>query len=151
MTNIDSKIIPKVTAIELTQEKLVLLEGFVRSTKTDYRLSQGSRIVLLAANGMSTWAIGRKVMHGQLRNIYRNLLSVQIEIEITLSQNYAPGIREFLRATTPNRLTSIRFGVDFDGSDYLKNHGLILQTTELDPLFAKSFTFCLRPKRSFAT
>jgi transposase len=55
------KIIPKATAIELTQDERAFLEGFVRSTKTEHRLRQRSRIVLLAAGGMATRAIGRKV------------------------------------------------------------------------------------------
>jgi len=36
------KIIPKATAIELTQDERALLEGFVRSTKTEHRLRQRS-------------------------------------------------------------------------------------------------------------
>jgi len=55
------KSIPKATAIELTQDDRTVLEGFVRSTKTEYRLRQRARIVLLAAGGMATRAIGREV------------------------------------------------------------------------------------------
>jgi transposase len=55
------KIIPKATAIELKQDERAVLEGFVRSTKTEHRLRQRSRIVLLAAGGMATRAIGREV------------------------------------------------------------------------------------------
>jgi len=55
------KTIPKATAIELTQDERTVLEGFVRSTKTEYRLRQRARIVLLAAGGMATRAIGREV------------------------------------------------------------------------------------------
>ena len=55
------KTIPKATAIELTQDDRTVLEGFVRSTKTEYRLLQRARIVLLAAGGMATRAIGREV------------------------------------------------------------------------------------------
>ena len=55
------KTIPKATAIELTQDERTVLEGFVRSTKTEYRLRQRARIVLLAACGMATRAIGREV------------------------------------------------------------------------------------------
>ncbi len=55
------KSIPKATAIELTQDERTELEGFVRSTKTEYRLRQRARIVLLAAGGMATRAIGREV------------------------------------------------------------------------------------------
>jgi len=55
------KIIPKATAIELTQDERTVLEGFVRSTKTEYRMRQRARIVLLAADGMATRAIGREV------------------------------------------------------------------------------------------
>jgi transposase len=53
--------IPKATAIELTQDERTVLEGFVRSTKSEYRLRQRARIVLLAAGGMATRAIGREV------------------------------------------------------------------------------------------
>ena len=38
-----------------------MLEGFVRCTRTEYRLRQRARIVLLAARGMATRAIGREV------------------------------------------------------------------------------------------
>jgi transposase len=55
------KTIPKATAIELTQDERTVLEGFVRSTKTEYRLRQRARIVLLAAGGTATRAIGREV------------------------------------------------------------------------------------------
>ena len=55
------KTIPKATSIELTQDDRTVLEGFVRSTKTEYRLLQRARIVLLAAGGMATRAIGREV------------------------------------------------------------------------------------------
>ena len=53
--------IPKATAIELTQDERTVLEGFVRCTRTEYRLRQRARIVLLAARGMATRAIGREV------------------------------------------------------------------------------------------
>ncbi|MDG1430183.1 MAG: helix-turn-helix domain containing protein [Paracoccaceae bacterium] len=52
--------IPKATAIELTQNERTVLEDFVRSTRTEYRLRQRARIVLLAAGGMATSAIGRE-------------------------------------------------------------------------------------------
>ncbi len=54
-------IIPEATAIELTQDERSLLEGFARSTKTAHRLRQRARIVLLAADGTATRAIGREV------------------------------------------------------------------------------------------
>jgi transposase len=49
------------TPIILTEAERVELEGLARSTKTEHRLRQRARIVLLATEGMSTRAIGRKV------------------------------------------------------------------------------------------
>jgi transposase len=51
--------IPEATPIALTQEERAQLEGLTRSTKTEYRMRQRARIVLLAAEGISTRAIGR--------------------------------------------------------------------------------------------
>ena len=51
--------IPEATAIVLTAEERAELEGLARSTKTEYRLRQRARIVLLAADGMASRAIGR--------------------------------------------------------------------------------------------
>lgn len=53
--------IPEATLIRLTPEERSELEALARSTKTEHRLRQRSRIVLLAADGMSTRAIGRTV------------------------------------------------------------------------------------------
>jgi len=53
--------IPEATQITLTQAERAELEGLARSTKTEYRLRLRARIVLLAADGMKTRAIGRAV------------------------------------------------------------------------------------------
>jgi transposase len=53
--------IPEATPITLTTEERAELEGLARSTKTEHRLRQRARIVLLAADGMKTRAIGRAV------------------------------------------------------------------------------------------
>src|SRR5215211_6915316 len=53
--------IPEATAITLTNEERSELEGLARSTKTEHRMRQRARIVLLAADGMKTRAIGRAV------------------------------------------------------------------------------------------
>jgi transposase len=53
--------IDEATPIILTEAERTELEGFVRSTKTEYRLRQRAQIVLLAAEGTATRAIGRKV------------------------------------------------------------------------------------------
>src|ERR1700720_968946 len=53
--------IPEATAIVLTTAERSKLEGLVRSTKTEHRLRQRARIVLLAAEGMASRAIGRAV------------------------------------------------------------------------------------------
>src|SRR3984893_15574220 len=53
--------IPEATAITLTADERARLEGLSRSTKTEHRLRQRPRIVLQAANGMATAAIGRMV------------------------------------------------------------------------------------------
>jgi len=42
-------------------EERAELEGFARSTKTEHRMRQRARIVLLAADGVKTRAIGRAV------------------------------------------------------------------------------------------
>lgn len=53
--------IPEATPINLTVAERTELEGLARSTKTEYRLRQRARIVLLAADGMASRAIGRAV------------------------------------------------------------------------------------------
>jgi transposase len=53
--------IPEATVIVLTAEERVELEGLARPTKTEYRLRQRARIVLLAADGVASRAIGRAV------------------------------------------------------------------------------------------
>src|ERR1700678_4799573 len=53
--------IPEATSIILTSAERSELEGLVRSTKTEHRLRQRARIVLLAAEGMASRAIGRAV------------------------------------------------------------------------------------------
>jgi Homeodomain-like domain len=51
--------IPEATAIILTEAERSELEGLARSTKTEHRLRQRARIVLLAAEGLASRAIGR--------------------------------------------------------------------------------------------
>ena len=53
--------IAEATPITLTAVERAELESLVRSTKTEHRLRQRARIVLLAADGVATRAIGRKV------------------------------------------------------------------------------------------
>jgi hypothetical protein len=53
--------IPEATAVILTTAERSELEGLARSTKTEYRLRRRARIVLLAADGMASRAIGRTV------------------------------------------------------------------------------------------
>ena len=55
------KRIPKATPIILTTAEHSELDGLVRSRKTEHRLRQRARIVLLAADGLASRAIGRKV------------------------------------------------------------------------------------------
>lgn len=54
-------IIPEATRIILTEEERSELDGLARSSKTEYRLRQRARIVLLAAEGHPTRAIARCV------------------------------------------------------------------------------------------
>ena len=53
--------IPEATAIILTAAERSELEGLARSTKTEHRLRQRARIVLLASEGLASRAIGRAV------------------------------------------------------------------------------------------
>src|SRR5947209_17335751 len=53
--------IPCVTAITLTAEERAALEALGRSTKTEVRMRDRARIVLLAAEGRPTREIGRLV------------------------------------------------------------------------------------------
>src|SRR6476469_2347530 len=53
--------IPEATAIILTEAERTEREGLVRSTKTEHRLRLRARIVLLAADGVASRAIGRAV------------------------------------------------------------------------------------------
>lgn len=55
------KRIPEATPIILTEAECAELEGLARSGKTEHRLRQRARIILLAASGAATRAIGRKV------------------------------------------------------------------------------------------
>jgi hypothetical protein len=55
------KSIPAATPIILTETERTELEGLTRSTKTEYRMRQQARIVLMAADGMASRAIGREV------------------------------------------------------------------------------------------
>ena len=53
--------IPEATPIILTEAERTELEALARSTKTEYRLRQRARIVLGAAEGVASRAIGREV------------------------------------------------------------------------------------------
>src|SRR3981189_979789 len=53
--------IPEATAIILTTAERTELEGSARSTKTEHRLRQRARIVLVASEGLASRAIGRAV------------------------------------------------------------------------------------------
>lgn len=53
--------IPCATAITLTPEERTVLEALARSTKSEVRMRDRARIVLLAADGLATRAIGRMV------------------------------------------------------------------------------------------
>src|SRR5271154_4085259 len=53
--------IPEATAIILTEAERAELDGLARSTKTEYRLRQRVRVVLLADEGLATRAIARRV------------------------------------------------------------------------------------------
>jgi transposase len=53
--------IPEATPIRLTEEERAELLSLAPSTKTEYRMRQRARIVLLAAEGMASRAIGREV------------------------------------------------------------------------------------------
>src|ERR1700720_3600992 len=53
--------IPEATVIILMAEASAELEGVARSTKTERGLRQRARIVLLAADGVASRAIGRAV------------------------------------------------------------------------------------------
>lgn len=55
------KRIPEATPIILTDDERTVLDGLVRSRKTEHRLHQRAQIVLLAAAGLATRAIGRTV------------------------------------------------------------------------------------------
>jgi transposase len=53
--------IQEATPVELTAEERAVLEGMVRSPKTEQRLAKRARVVLLAADGVSTRQIARTV------------------------------------------------------------------------------------------
>jgi len=53
--------IPEATPIRLTRDERTELEGLARSTKTEHRLRQRARIILMAADGAASRAIGRTV------------------------------------------------------------------------------------------
>jgi transposase len=53
--------IPEATPVILTKEERNALDSLARSTKTEHRLRQRARIVLMAADGAASRAIGRAV------------------------------------------------------------------------------------------
>jgi hypothetical protein len=53
--------IPEATPVILTEAERTELEALARSTTTEYRLRQRARIVLVAAEGVASRAIGRAV------------------------------------------------------------------------------------------
>src|SRR5258706_11297933 len=53
--------IPDATNVLLSEEERAELDALARSAKTEHRLPQRARIVLLAAEGVATRAIGREV------------------------------------------------------------------------------------------
>ena len=53
--------IPEATPVILTMKERADLDRLARSTRTEHRLRQRARIVLLAADGMASRAIGRAV------------------------------------------------------------------------------------------
>jgi transposase len=53
--------VPKATPISLTEAERAELEGWARSTKSEHRMRQRAQIVLLAADGVATRAIARRV------------------------------------------------------------------------------------------
>jgi hypothetical protein len=55
------KSVPEATPILLTKQERAELAALARSTKTQHRLRQRARIVLLSADGLATRAIGREV------------------------------------------------------------------------------------------
>lgn len=57
-----AKGIPEATPIILTASERSELEGLARSTKTEHRLRQRARIVLLASKGLATRGIAREVV-----------------------------------------------------------------------------------------
>ena len=62
--------IPEATPIRLTEEERAELLSLARSTKTEYRMRQLAQIVLLAAEGMASRAIGpsRTIMNTPSRS-----------------------------------------------------------------------------------
>ena len=53
--------VPTATPIILTDAERVELESLARSTKSEHRMRQRAQIVFLAADGLATRAIGRRV------------------------------------------------------------------------------------------
>src|SRR5258706_14030378 len=97
------KCIPEATLIDLSKEERAELEGLVRSRKTEHRLRQRARIVLLAADGLASRAIGREVgcttgTASKWRGRYA---------EKRLCGVYAPGNRGKDRKSTPTPATGI--------------------------------------------
>lgn len=53
--------VPEATPISLTEVERAELEGLARSTKSEHRMRQRAQIVLLAAQGLATRAVARRV------------------------------------------------------------------------------------------
>jgi hypothetical protein len=62
------------TPIILTPEERAELESLARSTKTEHRTRFKARIVLMAADGAATRAIGRALIHASATTFWRPLV-----------------------------------------------------------------------------
>jgi hypothetical protein len=84
--------IPEATAIFLTGEERAELSALARSTKTEHRLRQRARIVLLAADGLATRAIGREVGCTTGNIAPRPNPNAKVEKEVSQSCIYDDGL-----------------------------------------------------------
>jgi transposase len=92
--------IQEATPIVLTADERTTLDGWVRSSKTEQRLVERARIVLLAADGLASRAIGREV--GCARGVVSKW-------RVRFAQNRLAGLADAPRSGKPRT-----YGADAD-------------------------------------
>src|SRR5215212_2881411 len=98
--------IPEATPIVLTEGERAELEGLARSRKTEHRLRQRARIVLMAAEGLPTRAIARAV-HCTIGTASKWLVRFAEQRRAGLDETGNRGAEAKYTATTNTRILAL--------------------------------------------